>query len=96
MANGWIGVYSQVKHTLRMYGCDFIGDDPATAIEDGRGVHEPGPAHGISFFMGIRGDNADVVISDNVRAFRGGKPAGTVASMMNSTSYGVRNITVIS
>ena len=92
---GWMGQYHYVKHTLRTYGCDFQGKDPLTAIEDERGVHEPGPAHGICFFMGMVSDDNDVVVGDNVRAFVKGKPAGTVASYLNSTSYGVRNIIVI-
>jgi hypothetical protein len=92
---GWMGPYSNVKHVLRTYGCDFQGEDPLTAVEDERGVHTPGPAHGLAFFMNIRSDNSDVVVDDNVRAFIGGQPAGTVASYMNSTSYGVRNIKVI-
>jgi len=92
---GWMGQYSYVRHTLRTYGCDFDGKDPLTAVSDERGVHAPGPAHGIAFFMGIRDGNADVVVGDNVVAFIGGKPAGTVSAYMNSTSYGVRNIKVI-
>lgn len=91
---GWFGPYHLIKHTLQMYGCDFQGEDPLTAVEDEHGVHEPSPAAGLSFFMGIKTDNNDVVVSDSVRAFVKGKPAGTVASYMNSTSYGVRNVAV--
>lgn len=91
---GWLGTYGLVKHTLHVYGCDFIGEDPATAMEDEHGVYPPGPAHGIIFFMGIKGDDADVVVPDVTRAFVNGKPAGTVASYLNSTSYGVRDIKV--
>jgi hypothetical protein len=92
---GWFGIYHYVRHTLLMYGCDFQGEDPITAVQDEHGTHEPGPAFGMSFFMGIKDDDSDVAIADNVVAFIKGKPAGTVASYLNSTSYGVRNIPVI-
>ncbi len=86
---GWVGTYDQLKYTLRIYGCDFEGNDPLTAVRDERGVRKPSPAGGIFFFLGIKADNAEVVIDDSVVAFIGEKPAGTVAAYMHSTSYGV-------
>jgi hypothetical protein len=80
---GWMGVYSEVKHTLRMYGAEFDEKGEPKFVSES-------PA----FFLGIHSDNNDVVVSDNCQCLIKGQPVG-VAYLMNSTSYGVRNVRVI-
>lgn len=80
---GWMGVYSNVKHTLRMYGAKF---------ENGEPVFTQAPPF---FFLGIKDDNNDVVISDDCRCEMQGGGDASVAALLNSTSYGIRGVKVI-
>lgn len=79
---GWIGVNSQMMYALRVVGAD--------RDEDGRFlIYGDMPVN----FLGLGGDNAEVVVSDAVEYSVNGKRA-CLAGLMNSTSYGSK-VTVI-
>jgi hypothetical protein len=83
---GWFGVYSQLKIVLAAHGYDFNENgDPITAVE---GMF-PGPAYGLSFFMNIRADQNDVVVSDKVIGFQNGEPAGKIAPILHDHAQGI-------
>ena len=78
---GWMGRWGQVKHAIRTVGGDV--NESGEVIVDG-----------VAFFLGIKDEAADVVIGDNAVYYKDGEPQG-LASLMNMTSYGIRNIQVI-
>lgn len=74
---GWIGRNSQVKHYLKIVGADR--DDQGRFL-----VSEPG----VASFLGMAGDDVDVVISTDVKFYVRGHERG-LASGLRSTSYGL-------
>lgn len=80
---GWMGTNGQLLHVLRTFRADT--DDQGRFLIVGEM-----PAT----FLGIGGENSEVVVSDEVKCLIGGQEV-SVAHLCNQTSYGVRNITVI-
>lgn len=78
---GWFGQYHYVKHTLKMYGARFEKGEPVFVGESP------------NFFLDIIDDNNDVAISDDCYCIIGTEQA-RVAPLLNSTSYGVRNVRI--
>ena len=81
MNEGWIGITSQVLHYLGVVGADR--DEEGKFIVSG----------GLYSFLGMAGENAEVVIDSEAKYYINGRPCGLAAGM-RSTSYGVK-VTVI-
>ena len=79
---GWAGRMGQVLYYLRVVGADTDAD--------GRPIIGGAP---VVSFMGMSGDDADVIVPADTVYFVGGKPSG-LASGLGATSYGTR-VTVI-
>jgi len=77
---GWAGVLKQVKYVVRTVGGDT----------DGRG--EP-IIDGVITFMGIEDDTADAIVPAEAVYYKDGV-AFSLAPLMNSTSYGFREVQV--
>jgi hypothetical protein len=77
---GWLGMTDHVLHALRTVGADRDAED--NFLIDG----------GVASFMRL---GEEVCISDGAHYLVGGQPR-SLAALMNSTSYGVRGVTVIS
>lgn len=77
--NGWMGDAQHLLHALDVAGADK--DEEGNFLIEGR----------VASFMGA---GEELVVPDNARYFVDGKPAN-LAGLMNSTSYGLRNVTVI-
>ena len=77
---GWLGMTDHVLHALRTVGADSDGE--GNFLIDG----------GVSSFMGL---GEEVCISDGAHYLVDGQPR-SLAALMNSTSYGVRGVQVIS
>ena len=80
---GWMGTNGELRHVLRVFGAERDEQGRFLIVGDM-------PAT----FLGMGGENADVVVSDDVKCLIGGQEV-SVAHLCNQTSYGVRNITVI-
>lgn len=73
---GWIGIKRQVMYALRIAKAD--------RDEDGRFlIYGDTPC----FFLGMDGDDAEVVVSDRVEYSVNGERA-SLAGLLSSTSYG--------
>lgn len=81
-SQGWLGRYGHVKHAIRTVNGDRDSDG------------EP-KIDGILFFLGCKDEQADVAVGYDAVYYAEGKPI-PLAPLMNSTSYGVRNINIIS
>jgi len=79
---GWSGTMSQVLHYLRTVGADC--DEENKFIVEGEVVS----------FLGLGGENADVVVPPNARYFINGQPKALAAGL-GTTSYGIRPIVII-
>ena len=69
-----------MKHAIRTVGGDFDWNDKPRV-------------DGVAFFLGIQDDNADVVVNGSAQYYVAGEPQ-SLAYLMNSTSYGIRNVMV--
>lgn len=78
-----MGRVGQLLHALRTFGAD--------QDEDGNFIVSSGH---ISTFMGMQGEDADVVVSSEARYRKDGHWC-SLAQALNSTSYGLRGVTVI-
>jgi len=79
---GWIGIQSQLMHTLDTFGVD--------RDENGKIKWYGTPP---SCFLGIGGDNAEVVVGDDAEVEINGQRR-PVSGLLAQTSYGT-NVTVI-
>jgi len=79
---GWMGTLHLMKYALSVVGAD--------QDKDGKYI----VSGGIVTFLGMTDDQAEVVIDETATYYRNGQPC-SIAGLLNSTSYGVRNITVI-
>jgi len=77
---GWAGVLKQVKYVVRTVGGDT--DERGEPVIDG-----------IITFMGMTDDTADAIVPAEAVYYKDGV-ASSLASLMNSTSYGLREIQV--
>lgn len=80
---GWAGVMRHVLHYLRTVGADQ--DEEGNFLIGGPGVMS---------FMGMSGENAEVVVPAETVYFVNGRQA-PLAAGLNATSYGLRGVTVI-
>ena len=74
---GWSGINSQVLHYLGVVGADR--DEKGQFLVSG----------GVFTFMGMGGENAEMVIDGEAKYFINGQPCGLAAGL-GSTSYGVK------
>jgi hypothetical protein len=82
ITGGWFGIMSHVLHVLRVVGADT--DEQGQFLVRGT----------IATFMGLAGENADVVVGPDAQYRYRDQWCG-LASAMNATSYGLRNVGVI-
>jgi len=78
---GWIGIVREVKHALTTVGADK--DENGLFLVTGT----------LATFLGLSGDDAEIVIGADAKYYVNGEPCSLVA-LMRSTSYGL-GITVI-
>ena len=83
LGSGWIGTMREVLHFLGTMGADR--DDQGRFLIYGEG--------GVASFMGVGGENSDVVIPADTQYSRNGSRIG-LAFGLSQTSYGLR-VTVI-
>lgn len=84
MSGGWIGVARQMLHYLSTVGAD--------RDEEGRFLVRPPGS--VSSFMGMEGENAEVVVSGEACYRVGGERWCNLAAGLATTSYGLK-VTVI-
>jgi len=77
---GWCGPLGNVKHAVRTVGGD--------RNEDGEVLYS-----GVCTFLGLQDDRADAVVGADAMYYVDGEPV-PLAPLMNSTSYGIRNVAV--
>ena len=78
---GWFGVLRQLLWTLEVVGADR--DEHGNFLVRGT----------IASFMGMTSENTDVVVGADAQYCKGDQWAG-LAGLLNSTSYGLHNVTV--
>lgn len=74
---GWIGIRRELDYYLSVVGADR--DEEGKFLIRGS----------IVSFMGIEGENAEIVVSDETEYFVGGRGCN-LSSGLGSTSYGMR------
>lgn len=77
---GWFGPWGNVRHAIRTVGGDL--DDDGQPVVDG-----------VALFLGIVDDGNDAVVSGDAKFYSMGRPQ-SLPLLMNSTSYGLRNVEV--
>ena len=75
---GWIGINRQMLHFLRVVSAD-------RDKETGRFL----VAGSIISFLGLTGENAEIVVGADAKYFVNGQPCGLAAGL-HSTSYGMK------
>jgi hypothetical protein len=75
---GWIGINRQMLHFLRVVGAD-------RDKETGRFL----VAGSIVSFLGLTGEDAEIVVGADAKYFIDGQPCGLAAGL-HSTSYGMK------
>lgn len=81
MNTGWAGSWGQLRHAVRTVGGDWNDDSNQPVVD------------GVALFLGIMDDDNDAVVHGDAHYFINGRPQ-SLPVLMNSTSYGFRNVMV--